>query len=254
MRHLLAATALLGLLAAPAGAQDKAPIWTGLYVGAHAGYGWGEWDGEPIYDPGTGPFPIFEDQAAIDSEGWLGGGQIGFNKQFGALVVGVEVDGSWTDLDGDKTFVTIGDDYGWDVSTRLEAFGTARLRLGYAAGPFLFYGTGGVAYGRTEADETVTGGLVGANFPVPTVTVKKANAEQDHIGWAAGAGVEWALTPSWSVKGEWMHVDLGEAEYRFVGTAYPGTPGAAPHTTDSYNADLTFDVIRLGVNYKFGAP
>lgn len=240
--------------------------WTGLYIGAHGGWATGEWAGVPVYDPGTGPFPVFSpEEREIDSSGWLGGGQIGFNKQSGGFVFGVEVDGSWTDLDGEETFTTLDfgndgkKDYDWNIKTRLDWLGTARARLGILVGPALIYGTGGVAFGRSSADETVTG-FEGQGFNPPQVTAL-ASATQDHVGWVAGAGLEFKAGNHWTIGGQWLHYDLGDADYRFEGTAYPGTapckgaPAAGcsfPHTTDSFRSDLEFDTFTARVNYKFG--
>ena len=74
-----------------------------------------------------------------------------------------------------------------------------------------------------------------------------ASANENHIGWAAGAGLEWMYSRNWSVKAEYLYTDLGSADYRFVGTSFLGTP----HTTDSFPADLAFHTVRLGVNYRF---
>src|SRR5690606_34623970 len=53
--------------------------WTGFYIGANAGYGWGEIaDHEP--------------------DGWFGGGQIGFNYQVGSMVLGLEADIQGADM------------------------------------------------------------------------------------------------------------------------------------------------------------
>jgi outer membrane immunogenic protein len=248
-RSVLAAALMLST--SSAFAQDAS--WTGPYIGAHVGGAWADWNAAASYDDGTGPVPgVFAPGShTIDGDGWVAGGLIGYNHQIGNVVLGLEIDGSWGDVDGSHRFLTIGGDYGWDVATTLEAFGTARVRVGYAFNNLLIFGTGGVAYGRTEANETVTCGLTGANCLTPTVTAV-AKAEQDHVGWTLGAGAEWMFSPGWSLRGEWLHVDLGEADYRFVGTAYPGTKNL-PHTTDSVSSDLEFDVFRIGVNYRFGS-
>jgi outer membrane immunogenic protein len=211
-----------------------------------------------VYDPGTGPAAgVFDPPArSIDGSGWFGGGQVGFNYQTGALVWGLEADGAWANLEGEDTFTTVdfaGDgkkDYTWKIGTRLDAFGTVRGRLGVLAGDnLLFFGTGGVALGRVTADETVTG-YDGQGFPASGTVTALASASQNLVGWTAGGGAEWKLTPSVSLKAEYLYVDLGEISNRFIGTAYPGTPGAFPHTTDSFPADLTFHTVRFGLNYK----
>ena len=98
----------------------QAVSWTGLYVGGHAGYAWGRSDGDLTFDPGTGPIVVFDpSHRRIDSEGWLAGGQIGFNYQFNSLVFGLEADASWTNLRGRGSFNTIPGDVNWELSLKV---------------------------------------------------------------------------------------------------------------------------------------
>ena len=96
--------------------------WTGLYIGAHGGYAWGDFDGPLSYDDAAlFPASIFDSsEKSIDADGWLGGFQAGFNKQFGTVVVGLEADVSWTDNDGRGTFLPYpaqGPDPAWNIET-----------------------------------------------------------------------------------------------------------------------------------------
>ena len=67
------------------------------------------------------------------------------------------------------------------------------------------------------------------------------------VGWAAGAGVEWMYSRKWSVKAEYLYVDLGSADY----SLHWDHLRWHPNTTDSFPADLTFHIVRAGVNYRF---
>jgi len=192
--------------------------------------------------PGTGPLFVFNPpHRTIDAHGWLLGGQIGFNYQVNSFVFGLEADGSWTNLKGRGSFNTIPGDVNWAIKNRLDWFGTVRGRAGVAVNNFLLYGTGGVAFGQSRADEVVT------NINPCCLVTAVGSAKENHIGWTAGAGVEWMYSRNWSLKAEYLYVDLGSADYRFVGRTFIGTP----HTTDSFPADLTFHTIRVGVNYRF---
>lgn len=135
--------------AAPPVQAVQAINWTGFYIGVHAGYSWGHWDGDLTFDPGTGPVQVFDpSNRKIDANGWLAGGQIGFNYQLGSFVFGSEAHVSWTNLKGEDTFSTIGgNNFSWNISNRLDWFGTVRGRAGIAVDRFLIYGTGGVAFG-----------------------------------------------------------------------------------------------------------
>ena len=143
--------------------QSVQPIsWTGFYVGAHAGYSWGRSDGDLTFDPGGGPIEVFDPaNRTIDAHGWLAGGQIGFNYQLNSFVFGLEADASWTNLKGSGSFNTAPGDFNWAIESRLDWFGTVRGRAGVAVNNFLFYATGGVAFGQSKADLVVTNG-----FPV----------------------------------------------------------------------------------------
>ena len=141
-------------LKAPAPPPVQAVSWTGLYVGGHAGYAWGRSDGDLTFDPGTGPIVVFDpSHRRIDAEGWLAGGQIGFNYQINSVVFGLEADASWTNLKGRGSFNTIPGDVNWTIENRLDWFGTVRGRAGVAVNNFLLYGTAGVAFGQTKANQ-----------------------------------------------------------------------------------------------------
>lgn len=222
------------------------PLWSGIYVGAHAGWLTGGWDGNMAYsDAYLYPNLAFDGSSkSLDGDGWLGGLQVGFNRQHGAVVWGLEADFSWADLSEGKRLWPYPGNPGspaWNVGLELDYFGTLRGRLGYLVTPqLLLYGTGGFAWARTS------GGLAvvydwGVNAAGST--------DENHFGWAAGVGGEWMVADRWSIKAEWLHVDLGKEDYHLKGT----TLGGVPHITDSFPAELEFDVFRVGVNYNFGA-
>lgn len=189
----MAVMAAVGSLAAPAFAADlarpatvaKAPAmvpapvfsWTGFYIGANAGYGWGS---------GTG----LADAYGVSPQGWFGGGQVGVNYQFqNNIVAGLEADVDGGDISGNAL----------GLSSKLDTFGTVRARLGYAFGRVLPYVTGGFAWGSNTLDY---GAL---------------SQSQTHTGWTAGAGLEYALTDHWTAKTEYLYTDLGSKYYDIVG-------------------------------------
>jgi outer membrane immunogenic protein len=194
--------------------------WTGLYAGANGGYGEGVYYDQlqDLSNPGT-PF------SGLSPKGGFGGGQVGANWQIpGApLVAGLE-----TDFQGSG----IRDSQNWTMATstsELSAFGTLRGRAGIAFDRWLVYGTGGLAYGHV--DNSVEG-------------PKVYTISRDAIGWAAGAGVEWAFAANWSVKAEYQYLNLGLNVP--VGSNGPLTsfPGVTVH-------EDAFSTVRLGINYKF---
>ena len=253
------------LSAAPVLAHDsgKPSNWTGLYIGAHAGYGWGDHDGTFTVQ-GVDPNTHFPPSAArsYDLDGGFGGGQIGINFQHENLVFGVEADVSYSDIDGSvsgttQTFGTWGS-YTKTITTEIEWLGTLRGRLGVDVGSALIYGTGGFAWAKTDGEQVATfnGGIVppnqGGGGPAGLHAV--SSDSKWATGWTVGGGVELALSKSWSIKGEYLYVDLGDANYNYVGTKTGIGGGAAgdPHTTDGFRGDLDLHTVKVGVNYKFG--
>src|SRR5688500_1433717 len=180
---LLATTFLCGMsgyaLAADAVVEDvvvETPIfiWTGGYVGLHAGYVWGqENDNLSEFEP----IPADE----FDVEGFLGGIHAGYNWQSGSFVYGVEGDLDYADIDGDADFDFGGDTGNLSLESDWQA--SLRLRAGYAVDTWLLYATGGVAFGHAELE---------ANIDDFT-----ASDDNTHVGWTLGAGVEKAFTPNW---------------------------------------------------------
>lgn len=233
--------------------RDTGPtsIWTGLYIGAHGGWAAGAWDGELQYLGGEAGYE--DDVRELGGDGWLGGLQVGFNKHLGAVVFGIEVDVSYTGVGGIETYAT--DDlpgkageggFAKEHDLALEYFGTARARIGYSVGRFLPYITGGLAWAKTEGELTVSYPLAPACCG-PVGEVSTASAEEAHLGWTVGGGIEADLGGGWSIKAEYLHIDLGTEDYNFRGSVYNG----APFNTDSFEADLIFDVVRAGLNYRF---
>jgi outer membrane immunogenic protein len=247
---LLSSVAFLGLTAGALAADlpsRVAPVpmaaipvftWTGFYVGVNAGYGWGNNSDDVLFvAPGTvvGAPTASGTIAFSDSrrDGFVGGGQIGYNYQFGSVVVGVEADIQWADLgNGGVGVVTSGAfPVGFVPAVRgngLDWFGTVRGRLGFAFDRALIYATGGFAYG---------GG--GNNNGI--------NNDDTSTGWALGGGVEYAFTNNltFGIEGLWVNLDRNRDDViGFVGA----TPVVA---TGIDNNDNDFFVARAKVNFKF---
>jgi outer membrane immunogenic protein len=208
----------------PAPEPAAAFSWTGLYLGGHAGYGWGDF--------ATVPTDAYDGQKP---DGWVGGGQAGFNYQFdNRLVLGIEADVSFGSLKDDIA-VALGDPqeglFELGYTTRIDALGTVRARAGYAFDRFLPYVTGGLAWARAELDFsnriTVDG--------VPLIH-NTASDKQTFTGWTVGAGLEYALTENITAKAEYLYSDLGSQDFDL------GTP---------IRADLTLQTVKFGLNYKF---
>jgi outer membrane immunogenic protein len=158
-------------------AYSRAPAfsWTGFYVGANLGYGFGKVTG-------------LSGSRFKDTGGVIGGGQIGYNYQIGQIVLGAEADLSATGIKANNSVTGVA---GSKISQ--PYIGTVRARAGYAMGQFLPYLTGGFAYGKTH-------------YKVPGV----GTADTTNYGYALGGGVEYAFTNNVTARVEGLYVDLAE--------------------------------------------
>jgi outer membrane immunogenic protein len=242
----LATTAFVVLAAASAGAADMSarpmyappppvPVytWTGIYWGANVGYSWGQSKNDrSVINLGV----TASESQNID--GVIGGVQTGYNYQFGAWVLGLETDIQASGQKGGSTLqllaapsATLTTDH------KLSWFGTTRPRLGFLATPnLLLYGTAGVAYGQVKDNYTAAVAGIG--------TVATASVDDVRAGWTAGAGIEGAFGGGWSAKVEYLYVDLGKLQQTVT------LPPAG--ITATFNSRLTDNIVRVGLNYKFG--
>jgi outer membrane immunogenic protein len=215
---LLLSTAISALTASSAFAADlpvkaapfaPAPVatWTGFYIGANLGYGWANGS-----------------VAGVGSEtlsGVIGGGQLGYNWQVGNVVFGIEGDFQGSGQKRSDSFTTA---FGTvTIDQKIPWFATLRGRLGYAAGPWLIYATGGAAWNNYEASATLAGATVSDS------TTKSA--------WTVGGGVEWMFLPQWSAKLEYLYIDTGDLAVVAAGT--------------TFTARAKDNIVRAGVNYHF---
>jgi outer membrane immunogenic protein len=205
MRFKLSGAAAAVLLAsmAPAGAQmtpggmfaPPAVDWGGFYTGLNVGGG--SATSHFKYTP-PAPFPA-GGSGVMSNGGPVGGGQAGFNWQFGnGWVLGVEGDIDASGISGSKS---CGPALAYNCGSSDSWLGTIRGRVGYATGNVLWFATGGGAWGD------ITRNVNNAPFP-------RINHDDTESGWTAGGGAEFMVAPAWSLKVEYRHVDLGN---RFVG-------------------------------------
>lgn len=208
---LLATVAFAALGMGPAVAADLAartytkapppaplPTWAGLYIGVMGGYAGQEDDG---------------------IKGGLAGGTIGYNWQFGNVVLGLEADAAWADIN--QTAAGFFPGLGVvSAEDKIESTGTVRGRLGYAFNTVLLYGTAGYAW----ADNKLSASALGVSI----------SDSKFLSGWTGGAGVEVLFAPKWSVKAEYLYKSLD-------GGSYFGVPVG----------DINLHSVQVGVNYHF---
>lgn len=199
--------------------------WTGLYLGANVGYGWGDTE----VSSNNGGFD--EDKASLgyDTDGVLAGGQIGYNWQRGAFVIGVEGEVGYLGAEGDKAVVESPDNFG---DTEFGAYGVLAARLGIASDRSLFYVKGGWALASVE---TTAGDLDSGAVDPSKVT----SLDETLSGYAIGGGVEYALSGNWTVKGEYLYMNFGDEK-------------SSNADGDTFTHETDIHTAKVGVNYKFG--
>ncbi|AHB47739.1 porin [Hyphomicrobium nitrativorans NL23] len=261
VRPALMAVPALILMATAGAVPAQAEQWNGVYIGAFVGGAWSRGDIES--DAGTlSPQSYFSNLVNIalvegDASGtgqgqsFAGGAQLGVNRRFDQFVVGGEVDFSAFDLSGDVgaingvylNFPTLA--YNVSASYSADWLFTARGRLGWLASPnLLVYLTGGLAVADVKVsnsfhDEFVVAGRAGARGASSHTSTK--------IGYTLGGGVELALDGSWSLKAEYLYVDLGKTSSHAMIVPPVGTTRSPLDTSASINASIA----RIGLNYSF---
>jgi outer membrane immunogenic protein len=290
MKRLFLSSLAFGALALPAMAADMAPApvykapvpvpvaicnWCGWYVGANAGYAWSNSNsvdttttnlsaipglngdvGGAIAAQGTG-------SVSTKSNGFIGGGQFGYNWQAGNIVYGLETDiqglaesNSGSSISNVSTVpgaAAVISSTGTITSSKSVSYlGTLRGRAGFLATPsFLVYGTGGLAYGGVKTSTTVTESLGFTDTPGFFGT--SASATSTRVGWTAGAGIEWLFWSRWSAKIEYRYYDLGSVTNTLPSFQQFGGFGATLETVNASQSTTKFtgSDVSFGLNYHF---
>jgi outer membrane immunogenic protein len=222
--------------------------WTGFYVGANAGWGWLDDNNTTgVFVPAGTFAPPFAGVSGTlgggggggDDNGFIGGGQVGFNYQMGAFVIGAEADIQWADFNVENNVFVVPATFPPSfvpaafADDDMEWFGTVRARAGVAFGQALIYATGGFAY------------------------------SDNNTGWVAGGGLEWAIptglfgssAATIGLEGLWVSLERDDDNNGgFIGTYVPtGTATRVdvfvPNTDGD---DNEFFVARAKLNFKFG--
>lgn len=214
-----------------------APIftWTGFYVGLNAGAGFNGGN-RHFSEFGYYDYNTAGSIGSNNDTGFTGGLQVGYNWQFGSFVAGVETDINYIDRSNGNSFSYTpygGYEYVLGFGDSNNWFGTVRGRLGYAVDRALFYATGGFAYG---------GKIGGASGTYHNLVLTTSDNNGSSTGWTLGGGMEYAFSNAWTVRLEYLHVDLGSTTRTLFAT---------PTTGINISTDNKFDVVRAGVNFRF---
>ena len=229
MKRLVLAGAMIAGLAGPGFAADYsgglpndyfAP-WTGVNVGVFAGGGWADVDWSESL---TG------EAFSFGPSGFIGGAEIGYDRQFGNFVFGVEAS-----IAGAGISETVNSAIpGITFASSIDGLVAAKARIGYAAGRWLIYADGGYAGGWVN----VSGNNPG--FP------DRFSDDGFDSGWTVGGGVEYMITANTIFGIDYSFVDLGS-------TSRSGTTNAGlAYTISGLETQVHTVVARL--KYKFGGP
>jgi outer membrane immunogenic protein len=203
---------------------------------------------------GIGPAPLnpaFGSNAA-NASSWLAGAHAGYNWQQGTLVYGFETDLQGTHLNSSMSgglthsppIAPLPGDFA-STSALINYYGTLRGRLGFTAGQWMFFGTGGVAYGNVDLSSTFR------TLGMQTLS----QASEPRIGWVAGAGVEYLLKPNVMLTFGYQYVDLGRVGISSSTTGFDGPFAVTLGQAASVHAQ--FQAVTVGMSWRFapdGSP
>ena len=201
--------------------ESDALSWSGGYIGANVGYGWGH--SGSSYDNQVGPFIGVNPDT--DPAGVLGGVTLGANQEIGNnLVIGVEGDIDYANLTDtiDDQAALNGSRPGQTITATTDWTGTLRGRVGVAVDKILPYLTAGLAVAHSTV--SATDGPLSASATLG--------------GWTAGGGVEFAIDDHWSAKAEYLYTDLGSHTW-FSSDIWAST------------STSTSSTVRGGINDRF---
>ena len=218
--------------------------WGGAYIGGNVGYGWGA-DSSPTssYVDNNSValityFSAVNSMLNVNPSGVIGGGQLGYDWMLAPnWIAGLATDIQASGVQGSTSASKpVGGHYTGYYTNSLSTdwFGTVRARAGMTHSNWLVYATGGLAYGQVKASGTFTN----------TSYSFSGSATQTRFGWALGGGIEYGITPNWTVGAEYLHVDLGKISY----TELSSTATASSITISNHAA---MNIFRLTANYRF---
>ena len=254
----------------PVKASVAAPTyfsWTGFHVGVHGGYA--RDPATATFDPvafvnavapsvsgggtvlaGPGVIPL-----SVHPSGGFGGINFGYTWQMRSFVYGWEADASFGKIDAADTrpfIVTtvVGDVLSFTGNVRLyqkvDAFGTLRARFGWANDALLLFASAGLAWGNVNTtfevkDIVILASGVGGAATAAVAAGAGASQSDLRVGYAVGTGFDWAFAPAWSLRAEYLFIDLGNGSALVI-------PGGTA------NSSFSMHLARLGLTFRVGAP
>jgi outer membrane immunogenic protein len=239
---------------APAAAP--ASSWTGWYIGVNGGGVWGKSDPKVSVVPGGQYAPISGGPDVVaatgsnsfNNSGGLAGGQVGYLWQSAWFVGGIEAAFDWMNAKGSSVNTagytqagSIGRTFTFNNSASTNWLFTLLARAGYDMGGWYPYITGGLAVADLKYSSSFVDSF--ANPAVGSVSLG-----QTHTGWAVGGGAEWRLNNHWSLRGEYLYMDIGS-----LGGTMPVAQSNFPTLITNLNHGVQFreNLVRAAFSYRF---
>ncbi len=223
------------------GAQAAPPVdWTGGYLGALAGYGWSQnaagtssfWT-DTAGTSLAGTLPGF----SFNGSGAFGGAETGMGWQSGGLYWGLEADVAAANITGSYVAPPGGGNF--TIDSTIQWLSTVRARVGVPLDRALLFASGGLAFGGVQ-------GTLHDRYNGGTTTLTTSDT-QTGLGWTIGGGIAAALHNGWSIKAEYLYVDLGSQNF-----AFPEDPSGSPGWPLITNSSkTTASILRFGLDYRY---
>ncbi|MHC2331434.1 outer membrane protein [Bradyrhizobium sp. USDA 4454] len=229
--------------------------WSGFYAGVNVGGGW--YDGGGITTSSNvisilGPGNVVRVPASDSNQaGVTAGGSLGYNYQIDKVVLGVEADFNYVDLkstrNGSATAAFAGGvtrSFNLQNTSKVDWFGTGRGRIGFMpAERLLIYATGGLAYGEVKTNIANS-----SAFSNGLLRLWLGDNSDVRVGWTAGGGTEYAFTNNWTLRGEYLYVDLGASG---TTATFQGIDPVQSQIRYNASRQSRFSVARAALSYKF---
>ncbi|MBR0894124.1 porin family protein [Bradyrhizobium tropiciagri] len=229
--------------------------WSGFYAGVNAGGAW--YDGGNITTSSNvasiiPPANIVRVPVSNSNQaGVTAGGLVGYNYQVDRVVLGVEADFNYVDLRSSRNGSTtaafpggVTGSFNLQNTSKVDWFGTVRGRIGFVPTErLLIYATGGLAYGEVKTNIADS-----SAFSTGLSRLWLGDNSDVRVGWTAGGGVEYAFTNNWTLRGEYLYVDLGTSG---ATATFQGTDPVQSQIRYNASRENTFSVARAALSYKF---
>jgi outer membrane immunogenic protein len=181
------------------------------------------------------------------------GGHLGYNWQVGPnWLIGVEGDFDGANINKSTALIALDPVVGGTatdglmVHSEIQWLASIRGRIGWTAGPNLFYFTGGAAWEQVNTNVLLSTDTTAGTFS----TSSTASFTTTRSGWVAGLGYERMIVPDWIVRAEWLHYGFnggGTTTLPVDCTVFAGA-SCGQNITNNNNR---VDVVRVGLSYKF---